>query len=68
MTRLFKLGVHTFYRPRNWGDGEDEPVWGNSAPATPSASNGETPNGKSEGAKPDVKSPQAAAPPAGART
>jgi spore germination cell wall hydrolase CwlJ-like protein len=68
MTRLFKLGVHTFYRPRNWGDGEDEPVWGKSAPATPSASNGETPNGKSEGAKPDVKSPQAAAPPAGART
>jgi hypothetical protein len=65
MTRLFKLGVHTFYRPRNWGDGEDEPVWGKSAPATPNASNGETPNGKSEGAKPDVKS---AAPPAGART
>jgi spore germination cell wall hydrolase CwlJ-like protein len=28
MTRLFKLGVHTFYRPRNWGDGDDEPVWG----------------------------------------
>jgi hypothetical protein len=28
MTRLYKLGVHTFYRPRNWGDGDDEPVWG----------------------------------------
>ena len=72
MTRLFKLGVHTFYRPRNWGDGEDEPVWGKgasiAAPAAPSASNSETPNGKSEGAKPDVKAPQAAAPPAGART
>jgi hypothetical protein len=72
MTRLFKLGVHTFYRPRNWGDGEDEPVWGKGAsiavPAAPSASNSETPNGKSDGAKPDVKAPQAAAPPAGART
>ncbi len=20
--------VHTFYRPRTWGDGSDEPVWG----------------------------------------
>lgn len=28
MHRLFKLGVHTFYRPRNWGDGSDEPSWG----------------------------------------
>ena len=26
MVRLYKLGVHTFYRPRNWGDGEDD--WG----------------------------------------
>src|SRR5499427_550847 len=68
MTRLFKLGVHTFYRPRNWGDGEDEPVWGKNAPAAPSARNRETPSGKAEGAKPDVKSPQAAASPAGART
>jgi hypothetical protein len=68
MTRLFKLGVHTFYRPRNWGDGEDEPVWGKNAPVAPSASNSETPSGKSEGAKPGAKAPQAAAPPAGART
>jgi spore germination cell wall hydrolase CwlJ-like protein len=28
MTRLYKLGVHTFYRPRAWGKGEYEPVWG----------------------------------------
>ena len=68
MTRLFKLGVHTFYRPRNWGDGEDEPVWGKTAPAAPSASNGEAPAGKPEVAKPDTKTPQAAAPVAGART
>jgi hypothetical protein len=70
---LFKLGVHTFYRPRNWGDGEDEPVWGKTAPAAPSASNGET-LGKPEAAKspdaakPDAKAPQAAAAPLGART
>src|SRR5262245_44328981 len=28
MTKLHKLGVHTFYRPRAWGDGSDAPVWG----------------------------------------
>ncbi len=28
MKRILKLGVHTFYRPRNWGDGSDEPKWG----------------------------------------
>ncbi len=31
MARLYKFGVHTFYRPRNWGDGDDEPVWGKAA-------------------------------------
>ncbi len=28
MTRLHKLGVHTFYRPRKWGDGGEAPEWG----------------------------------------
>jgi spore germination cell wall hydrolase CwlJ-like protein len=28
MTKVHKLGVHTFYRPRKWGDGEDAPEWG----------------------------------------
>ncbi|MGH6770859.1 MAG: cell wall hydrolase [Xanthobacteraceae bacterium] len=28
MTRLHKIGVHTFYRPRKWGDGSDAPAWG----------------------------------------
>jgi hypothetical protein len=28
MTKVNKLGVHTFYRPRKWGDGEDAPEWG----------------------------------------
>jgi hypothetical protein len=31
MRRVYKLGVHTFYRPRNWGDGSDEPTWGDAA-------------------------------------
>ena len=26
--KMHKLGVHTFYRPRKWGDGEDAPEWG----------------------------------------
>ena len=29
MTRLYQFGVHTFYRPRNWGNGEDD--WGPTA-------------------------------------
>ena len=28
MTKMHKLGVHTFYRPRAWGDGIDAPEWG----------------------------------------
>jgi spore germination cell wall hydrolase CwlJ-like protein len=31
MARLYKIGVHTFYRPRNWGDGADAPTWGDPA-------------------------------------
>ena len=34
MTRLYRLGVHTFYRPRNWGDGDDAPIFGPNAPET----------------------------------
>jgi spore germination cell wall hydrolase CwlJ-like protein len=28
MRRLDRIGVHTFYRPRRWGDGARSPVWG----------------------------------------
>jgi hypothetical protein len=28
MKKIYRLGVHTFYRPRAWGDGSDEPSWG----------------------------------------
>ena len=31
MTRMHKLGVHTFYRPRKWGDGSGAPQWGDAA-------------------------------------
>ncbi len=28
MKKMYKFGVHTFYRPRAWGDGKDAPSWG----------------------------------------
>ncbi|QWG19728.1 cell wall hydrolase [Bradyrhizobium sediminis] len=31
MKRLYKFGVHTFYRPRAWGDGSEAPSWGSTA-------------------------------------
>ena len=31
MKKMYKFGVHTFYRPRAWGDGGDAPSWGNPA-------------------------------------
>lgn len=31
MKKMYKFGVHTFYRPRNWGDGSEEPSWGTPA-------------------------------------
>jgi spore germination cell wall hydrolase CwlJ-like protein len=31
MKKMYKTGVHTFYRPRAWGDGSDAPSWGNPA-------------------------------------
>jgi len=61
MTRLYKLGVHTFYRPRNWGDGDDAPVWGKAS------SKADSPADKSAAPKtPEAagKGPQAAATPA----
>src|SRR4051794_38849849 len=29
MHKNAKIGLHTFYRPRRWGDGSDAPSWGN---------------------------------------
>jgi spore germination cell wall hydrolase CwlJ-like protein len=31
MRRLDRIGVHTFYRPRKWGDGAGSPVWGDAS-------------------------------------
>jgi cell wall hydrolase len=53
MKKMYKLGVHTFYRPRAWGDGSDAPVWGN-VPNVPSAQ------------RPEAAPAAAATPPAGA--
>jgi spore germination cell wall hydrolase CwlJ-like protein len=37
MRKLHKIGVHSFYRPRRWGDGSDEPIWGSAAATTETA-------------------------------
>lgn len=34
MRKLTKIGLHTFYRPRKWGDGAEDPAWGVSPVAT----------------------------------
>ena len=28
MRKLSRIGVHTFYRPKRWGDGAEAPIWG----------------------------------------
>src|SRR5262249_18307528 len=38
MRKLDCISVHTFYRPRNWGDGSKSPTWGD-AEATAAAAN-----------------------------
>ncbi len=46
MKRLYRFGVHTFYRPRAWGDGSDEPAWGSGArPEGPRAEAGSLESG-----------------------
>jgi Cell Wall Hydrolase len=37
MTKMHRLGVHTFYRPRAWGDGLEAPEWGDEAATVESA-------------------------------
>jgi hypothetical protein len=67
MVRLYRLGVHTFYRPRAWGD--DEPTW--SPAAVKAETTADKPQAAAGSALPpapapaaDVKAPQAAASPA----
>jgi hypothetical protein len=33
MNVMVRFGLHTFYRPRQWGDGSNEPAWGDGAAA-----------------------------------
>ncbi len=54
MVRLYKLGVHTFYRPRAWGD--DEPTW------SPAAVKDDAPADKPQAAATSVNAPAAATP------
>jgi hypothetical protein len=42
MKRLYKYGVHTFYRPRAWGDGSDQPAWGSGAKDEPASAKDDT--------------------------
>ena len=35
MRVMVRYGLHTFYRPRNWGDGSNEPAWGSGAAKKP---------------------------------
>lgn len=37
MHKLDRIGVHTFYRPRSWGDGSDQPAWGDAETNVPAA-------------------------------
>ena len=55
MKKMYKLGVHTFYRPRAWGDGSDAPIWGG-VPSAPRA----------EAAPAAAAAPPATVPPAAA--
>lgn len=38
MNVMVRYGLHTFYRPRNWGDGAEEAHWGTAANSVKSAS------------------------------
>ena len=64
MKKMYKLGVHTFYRPRAWGDGSDAPIWGKvPATAIPGVA-AQTPGSVHTATVPDAaKGPQAAASP-----
>ncbi len=67
MAKLYKLGVHTFYRPRAWGDGSDAPIWGSvPVPPKPVGAAAQNPEPAKEPAanSPDAaaKVPEAAAP------
>jgi hypothetical protein len=61
MTKLYRLGVHTFYRPKHWGDGDTDPIYG------PNPNKADAADDKSDmtirNPDPAAKGPQAAATP-----
>jgi len=61
MNKMYRLGVHTFYRPRAWGDGSDAPIWG--AVPVPAKSTGPSAQNAEPAREPAaaIKSPEAAA-------
>ncbi len=59
MKKMYKLGVHTFYRPRAWGDGSDAPNWAPIAPK-PAGAAAQIPEAAKASAA-GMKSPDAAA-------
>jgi Cell Wall Hydrolase len=68
MNKIYRLGVHTFYRPRAWGDGSDAPNWAPvPAEAKPGDTGAEAPHAAKEPAASNApeaaKSPQAAVTP-----
>ncbi len=66
MAKLYKLGVHTFYRPRAWGDGSDAPVWAAAAATSKTGDAAKPDAAKPDTAKPDAaKGPEASASPGG---
>ncbi|WP_245303574.1 cell wall hydrolase [Pseudorhodoplanes sinuspersici] len=59
MTKHTKLGIHVFYRPRRWGEGEDIPVWGDrldvTGSITPQKPSEKSPDDKRIEAQPIVR-------------
>jgi Cell Wall Hydrolase len=70
MKKMYRLGVHTFYRPRAWADVPEGPVWSSvPVPTKPASPSAETPDVKEPAAAPEkspeaaIRAPQAAASP-----
>jgi hypothetical protein len=60
MAKLYRLGVHIFYRPRAWGDGSNAPSWGEVAVTAKPADGGAEAKKQPEAA---AKNPRAAVAP-----
>jgi hypothetical protein len=71
MKKMYRLGVHTFYRPRAWSDAPEGPVWATvPVPSKANSPSVQTPDAKepdptTKSPEAAVKLPQAAAVPAG---